>query len=168
MVYHYYTVDIDSFIYDGSATLTGSGKHAVLDTGTTLNYLPTEVAKAYNSKFLPPATYDKDSSTYFVDCHATVPEFQVRIGGKQFKIDGKDQILPAGTDSDGNEVCLSGTQDGGDPSDSTTVFILCAKFPLWLPNSIDHCFRGDVFLHNVVTTFNIQSNQITLTQRASY
>ncbi|KIM83061.1 hypothetical protein PILCRDRAFT_819851 [Piloderma croceum F 1598] len=148
--YLFYTVEIDSYIFNGSAAPTGSGKQAILDTGTTLNYLPNALAKAYNSKFVPPATYVADQDTYFVDCNATVPAFSVNIGGTKFTIDAADNILPAGTDSNGNELCVSGTQNGGDPSD-TDLFIL-----------------GDVFLHNVVVTFNVQSNKITITQRTAY
>jgi hypothetical protein len=130
--YRYYTVDIDSYVYNGSTTLTGSGKQAILDTGTTLNLLPNEVAKAYNAKFVPPADYDEDQGAYFVNCNATVPAFQVQIGGQQFKIDGKDQILPVGVDDGGNEICISGTQNGGNPSNTTRVFILCVKSPCCL------------------------------------
>jgi len=149
--FFYYTVDIDSYIYEGSTELTGSGKQAILDTGTTLNLVPTNVAKTYNAKFKPAATFDEDSGFYFVDCNATVPAFEVQIGGSKFSIDGKDQILLAGTDANGKETCISGTQDGGDPSNANNIFIL-----------------GDVFLHNVVATFNIKSNQITVSQRATY
>jgi hypothetical protein len=150
-VFMFYTVDIDSYIFDGSTSLTGTEKQAILDTGSTLNSLPTDVAKAYNAKFVPPATLDQVSNLYLVDCNATVPMFEVEIGGSSFSIDSKDQILPAGTDASGNKICHSAIQDGGDPSDPRSQFVL-----------------GDAFLHNVVVTFNIQSNRITLTQRATY
>jgi len=150
--YFFYTVDIDSYIFPGSgAKLTGAGKQAILDTGTTLNYVPTALAKAYNEKFVPAAKFSKAEDTYYVACNATVPSFEVVIGGKTFTVDAKDQILPSGTNEKGEEVCISGTQDGGDPSDPDTVYIM-----------------GDVFLHNVVSTFNVKKNTITLTQRAAY
>lgn len=122
--YLWYTVDVDAYSFNGSKALTGAGKQAILDTGTTLNYVPTNVAKAYNSQFVPKATFKSDEDTYYVSCNATVPAFTVEIAGTNFTIDGKDQILPAGTDDNGNEVCISGTQDGGDPSDSETIYIL--------------------------------------------
>ncbi|KAF7971953.1 hypothetical protein HWV62_19417 [Athelia sp. TMB] len=155
--YYFYTVDIDSYIFPGSnATglgLTGSGKQAILDTGTTVNWVPTELAKAYNAQFEPPATYDEDQGYYFVQCNATVPEFDVVIGGKTFTIDARDQILRWlwNTNESGEELCISGTQDGGDPSDPTTIYIM-----------------GGVFLHNVVTTFNVKNNVVTVTQREAY
>ncbi|KZP26584.1 acid protease [Athelia psychrophila] len=153
--YFFYTMDIGKYIFPNSTAqglgLTGAGKQAILDAGTTLNYVPTEVAKAYNAQFNPPAEFVADEATYYVACNATVPKFGVVIGGKTFTVDAKDQIIPAGTDATGAEVCLSGTQDGGDPSDPQTTYIL-----------------GDVFLHNVVSTFNVVKNTITLTQRKAY
>lgn len=122
--YLFYTVDIDTYIYDGSKPLTGTGKQAILDTGTTLNYVPSSVAKAYNSKFVPAADFHEDEDTYYVECNATVPAFAVEIGGQNFTIDAKDQILLVGTDDNGKELCISGTQDGGDPSDSSNIFIM--------------------------------------------
>ena len=173
--YYVYTVDIDSYIFPGSnATglgLTGAGKQAILDTGTTVNWVPTELAKAYNAQFEPAATYVEDQGYYFVQCNATIPEFDVVIGGKTFTIDAKDQILHWlwSTDESGEELCISGTQDGGDPSDPKTIYLM-----------------GGVFLHNVVvrlpwlvflaiansyplqTTFNVKKNVVTLTQREAY
>ena len=173
--YYFYTVDIDEYIFPGSnATglgLTGAGKQAILDTGTTVNWVPTELAKAYNVQFEPAATYVEDQGYYFVQCNATVPEFDVVIGGKTFTIDSKDQILRWlwSTDESGEELCISGTQDGGDPSDPNTIYLM-----------------GDVFLHNVVvclpwlvllaiaesyysqTTFNVRKNVVTVTQREAY
>lgn len=135
--YYFYTVDIDEYIFPGSTAkglkLTGSGKQAILDTGTTLNYVPTALAKAYNAQFKPAATFVEDEDIYYVACNATTPKFDVVIGGKTFTIDAKDQIMPYGTNEKGEEICISGTQDGGDPSDPSTVYIL-----------------GDVFLHHNV------------------
>ncbi|KZP11138.1 acid protease [Athelia psychrophila] len=153
--YFFYTVDIGEYIFPGSTAkglgLTGAGKQAILDTGNTLNYVPTNLAKAYNAQFSPPAKFVEDEDMYYVACNATVPKFDVVIGGKTFTVDAKDQILPLGTNAKGEEVCISGTQDGGDPSDPETLYIM-----------------GDVFLHNVVSTFNVISNTITLTQRTAY
>lgn len=129
--YFFYTVDIDSYVFAGASKLTGYGKQAILDTGTTLNYVPTALAKEYNSKFVPPAKFVEDEDTYYVECDAKVPSFEVEIGGTKFSVDAKDQILPNGFDSSGKVVCISGTQDGGDPSDPETVYIMCALSPLY-------------------------------------
>ena len=166
--YLFYTVDVDAYSFNGSKPLSCAGKQAILDTGTTLNYLPSNVAQAYNSKFVPKATFNTTDHTYYVSCNATVPAFTVEIAGTNFTVDGQDQIIPAGTDINGNEVCISGTQDGGDPSNPEVIYILCVRS---CPPSViltNEFIRGDVFLHNVVVTFNIQTNMVTLTQRAPY
>ncbi|KAJ7867225.1 acid protease [Mycena olivaceomarginata] len=54
------------------------------------------------------------------------------------------------TDANNNTVCITGTQDGG-ADQGGNVFIL-----------------GDVFLHNVVTTFNPVDGEVIITQRAPY
>jgi hypothetical protein len=129
-VFFYYTVDVDAYTFPGSTKVATSNNNTILDSGTTLNLVPTKVAKAYNAQFVPKATLDRDSGLYFVDCNATVPAFSVTLGGKVFPIDARDQILDAGTDDDGNTVCITGTQDGGaDTPDN--VFILCVVFFLW-------------------------------------
>jgi len=121
--YIYYSIDIDAYIFNGSTTLTGSGKKAILDTGTTFNYLPTALVKAYNSQFVPPATHD--GHWYFVDCNATAPPFEVKIGGTVFTIDPRDNIMPVGGYPNGTAICASGVLDGGDPSNLYGIYILC-------------------------------------------
>lgn len=144
LTYNYYTIDVDSYVFPGSSKLNTTGT-SILDTGTTLLYVPTEIAKAYNEQFVPKATFVADEDTYYVDCDATAPAFAVTIGGVEFSVTAADVILPIG---DGE--CLSGIQDGGSVSDGN-IFIL-----------------GDVFLHNVVATFNLSSNVVTLTERTAY
>jgi hypothetical protein len=85
--------------------------------------VPTDVAAAYSAQFKPPATLDPDFGLYLVDCDAKVPAFNVVIGGKTFTVDARDQIIPAGTDDNGNIICITGTQDGG-PDVDGDIFIL--------------------------------------------
>ncbi|KAJ7849004.1 acid protease [Mycena leptocephala] len=144
----WYTIDIDSYTFLGSEVVVTKNNNTFLDTGTTLNWVPTPVAKAYNALFSPPAILN-DNFMYVVDCNATAPAFAVVVGGKSFILDPKDQVV-AEKDEDGNLICLSGTQDEGSDVPGNS-FIL-----------------GDVFFHNVVTTFNPVDGEITLTQRAAY
>lgn len=92
----------------------------------------------------------EDEDTYYVQCNATAPDFAVTIGGVRFAVSGKDNVLPVGEDDDGNQVCISGTQDGG-PDEDGNIFIL-----------------GDTFLHNVVATFDVGANKIHLNERVPY
>ncbi|KAJ7348652.1 acid protease [Mycena albidolilacea] len=146
----FYTVDVDSYTFPGSDKVVTTNNNTVLDTGTTVNFFPSPVAAAYAAKFSPPAVVDPDTGLYTIACNATVPDFAVTIGGKSFSIHKRDQILPTGKDVNNNTVCITGTQDGG-ADQGGNVFIL-----------------GDVFLHNVVTTFNPVDGEVIITQRAPY
>ncbi|KAJ7789177.1 acid protease, partial [Mycena olivaceomarginata] len=146
----FYTVDVDSYTFPGSDKVVTANNNTVLDTGTTVNFFPSPVAAAYAAKFSPPAVVNPDTGLYTIACNATVPDFAVTIGGKSFSIDKRDQILPTGKDANNNTVCITGTQDGG-ADQGGNVFIL-----------------GDVFLHNVVTTFNPVDGEVIITQRAPY
>lgn len=121
--YLWYTVDA-SYVFTGVPA--HSNTSAILDTGTTLNYLPTAVVAAYNAKFSPPATINQDYGFWQVACNAKPPPFSIAINGASFPIAAADQILPSGlTDQNGKMICMSGTQDGGDPNDPEVTFILC-------------------------------------------
>ncbi|KAI0685703.1 aspartic peptidase domain-containing protein [Cytidiella melzeri] len=145
----FYNIDVDSYTFPGSNKVNTTGSAAILDTGTTLNFVPTPVALAYNAAFRPPATFDEDAGLFVVDCDSTAPPFSAVIGGKPFVVDGRDNVIPS-LDENGDLVCISGTQDGG-PNEDGNIFIL-----------------GDVFLHNVVATFDIQDEAITLHERTPY
>ncbi|KAK7045280.1 acid protease [Favolaschia claudopus] len=148
--FFFYTVNVESFTFPGSKGVVTANNNTILDTGTTLNFVPDPVAAAYNAQFKPAAVLDPDFDLFVVECNATVPDFAVVIGGKSFTIDPRDQILPAGTDDNGTIICITGTQPGG-PDVPEDIFIL-----------------GDVFLHNVVSTYNPVAGEITLTERAKY
>jgi hypothetical protein len=96
----WYTIDIDSYTFLGSEVVVTKNNNTFLDTGTTLNWVPTPVAKAYNALFSPPAILN-DNFMYVVDCNATAPAFAVVIGGKSFILDPHDQVV-AEKDEDGN------------------------------------------------------------------
>jgi hypothetical protein len=117
--YFWWTIPIDKYIFPGSDDIPTNGT-AIIDTGSTLNWLPTEIAAAYNQGFQPPAVFDGDQGLYFVDCNATVPPLSVVLGNITFDVEAKDLIVP---NSDGSGTCLSGVQDNG-PSTPTTTFIL--------------------------------------------
>ncbi|KAJ6450922.1 acid protease [Mycena sanguinolenta] len=146
----FYTVEVESYTFPGSDQVVTMNNNTVLGTGTTVNYFPSPVAAAYAAQFSPPAVEDPDTGLYTVACNATVPDFGVTIAGKTFPIDKRDQIIPTGKDANNNTVCITGTQDGG-ADQAGAVFIL-----------------GDVFLHNVVATFNPVDGEVTLTQRVPY
>lgn len=121
-LYAFYGIHVDAYTFPGSTSLS-TATVAVLDTGTTLNLVPDDVAAAFNAQFKPKAQLDAGSGDYIVNCNAKAPAFSVTIGGKVFSVDPRDLILPAGTDEKGNVVCISGVVGHG-PNVDTSIFIL--------------------------------------------
>lgn len=105
--YGFYTITVTGFRYERSeetkwthpifpsplGPLTNSSQlQVIVDTGSTLTYLPNGIAEAVNALFDPPAVYDADSGTYAVNCSAKAPEFGVKIGEQTFFINEEDLI----------------------------------------------------------------------------
>jgi hypothetical protein len=123
--YMFWTVPVDKYVFPNSTLanpvpVSSNGGTAILDTGTTLNYLPTSVARRFNQAFVPPATYDRKQGLYFVKFTAKAPPFAVVVS---FEVDARDNVVVAGTDKDGKDICISGTQDGGTRTPDN-IFIL--------------------------------------------
>ncbi|PYH90947.1 acid protease [Aspergillus ellipticus CBS 707.79] len=150
--YDFYTINIDSMTLNGE-TLSGAGGddiQYIVDSGTTLNYVPTAVSEKINAAFSPAATYSEDEGAYIVDCDATAPTHGVTIGGTTFYINALDLILEAGTDENGETICISGVVDGGSDT-SEDLYIL-----------------GDTFQKNVVTVFDIGAVELKFAAREDY
>ena len=76
--YTYYTIELDAFVLGDNDI--GSNLHVIVDSGTTLTYLPAAIAKGINGAFDPPAQIV--NGIYETACDATPPSFAIRIGGK--------------------------------------------------------------------------------------
>ncbi|CAK5265162.1 unnamed protein product [Mycena citricolor] len=148
--YAWYSLNVTGYDFPGSMSIPTSSNNTFVDSGTTVNYVATPVAAAYNALFVPPGAFDQELQSFVVPCNATAAVLNVVINGKRFEIDPRDQVVPLQKGSDGKEICISGTQDGG-PDVAGNTFVL-----------------GDVFLHNVVTTYNPIDAEITFTQRQPY
>jgi hypothetical protein len=107
----YYTTTASSVNFPGSEQLNTTIPTIILDSGTTLVYLPDKIADAYNSHWNPAAQYDPSSGIYFVDCDAVAPKLNITIGGVDFKFDSRDLVYSAqdGYDQD----CISSIVPGG-------------------------------------------------------
>ncbi|KAJ5621692.1 hypothetical protein N7528_006475 [Penicillium herquei] len=119
--YDFYTINIDAVTVAGKS-LTAAGGSSIHD----------------------------DEGAYVVDCDATPPTHGITIGGTTFTINPLDMILYAGTDDDGNSICISGIDDGGD-DDSEDLFIL-----------------GDTFQKNVVTVFDVGAVEMKFAPHEDY
>lgn len=120
IVYEFYTVIIDGFAFSSSSnaqfnpynypnnlktTLSGNGTNVIIDSGTSLLYVPNNIASAVNTLFSPPGSYNTDTLTWEVDCDAIPPTFGVSIGQKVFYVNAADMIL-----QNGPSTCISGVQ----------------------------------------------------------
>jgi hypothetical protein len=94
--YGFYAMTPDAIVYNGSAATQSNDW--IVDSGTTLIYAPSAMAKAINSQFIPPST-DGQS----VSCNAVAPSVGVKIGGKTFTINPADMIVSLGANT-----CVSG------------------------------------------------------------
>jgi hypothetical protein len=110
----------------------------VLDTGTTLSYLPPAIASAINKAYDPPAT--QVGGQWTVKCNAKTPKVAMKLGGKNLWFDGKDMILKASP-----TICLSGIQG--------------------TKSALAPSILGGVFLKNVVAVFDIGAAEIRLANR---
>jgi hypothetical protein len=129
----FYTITPDALVFSGAGSKQTN--QFIIDSGTTLNYLPSTTAKIINSLFSPKATLS--NGAYVVNCNAKAPAFGVKIGGKTFVTNPQDMIFA----DEKSGSCVSAIQDGG----SSGPFIL-----------------GDVFLNSVVAVFDVGAAQIRI------
>ncbi|OAG00138.1 acid protease [Paraphaeosphaeria sporulosa] len=118
--YAFYTIPVDGFAITPpsgpatvpvanmtSSTVSGTSQRAhrqdgaaplqmILDSGSTLLYLPDATADYLASLFSPPARYVPSSNTYITSCRAQQPRFGVVIGGTTFYINPEDMLTREG------------------------------------------------------------------------
>ncbi|KAK5089336.1 hypothetical protein LTR70_007133 [Exophiala xenobiotica] len=134
-----------SFNSTSRAFPTSEPTSYILDSGTTLSFLPSNLIYRYANMFRPPARFDPSTGFYFVDCQAQVPPLGVKIGGKVFWHKSMDLIKQydyAGT------TCILGVQDSGRLGG---VNIL-----------------GDTFLGNVLAVFDLGEGVVRFAGRREY
>lgn len=115
----------------------------IVDSGTTLIYLPTGIADSINCLFSPPAYFSDEAGADVVACNATAPEVGVTIGGKTLYLNPADLILDGGLSGG---LCVSGIQDNGGG-----LSIL-----------------GDVFLKNVIAVFDVGAAEMRFAPHEYY
>jgi hypothetical protein len=122
----FYTIKPDGYVYGtkkGIISTHSSSVPAIVDSGTTLLYVPTSVANGYLASFDPPPTLHQGE--YFYPCNATAPEFGIKIAGTTFNISSADIILPDSgftNKTTGVEYCLIGVVDGGAGAAAFPIF----------------------------------------------
>lgn len=131
------------------ANVTGGSNttrfQAVVDSGNYYNQLPAEVAAPVHAAYSPPAVYDAVSGLAPVDCNAIPPSFSLTIAGQVFHHQPEDLILQL-------------------PDGSCTATILPPP-PGQLGISLN--FLGDAFMHNVVSVFDFEKNEMRFAARTN-
>lgn len=151
--YTFYTITTNGFEYKSAQSNWNLGSwltyfgypndptqvQVIIDTGTTVNYLPKTIADEVNALFVPPASYNSQIGYYTVDCNAKAPEFGVRIGPEIFYVNPVDNIIPLSP-----TICITGVQITGQGGNS---------------------ILGHVFLKNVLAVFDVGASEMRFAAR---
>lgn len=92
----------------GSGATVSRSIAGIADTGTTLIYIDTAVAKAYWAK-VSGAKVDNTQGGYVFPCSATLPNFSITVGGVAQIVPGK--FINYSPISTGSSTCFGGIQD---------------------------------------------------------
>ncbi|TLS26217.1 hypothetical protein PpBr36_04527 [Pyricularia pennisetigena] len=143
--YYFYTVLLDQILMNNTRLSLRADNLPgfIVDSGTTLNYFPFEIAVAVNNLFDPPAILDSSQGAWFVPCTGTTaPSLGITLGGTTLWTDSSSMILPEVKNAEG--LCATGI--------SATD-----AFPYIL---------GDTFMQNIVTVFDLSDKmEIRYAQR---
>ncbi|KAK1760766.1 aspartic peptidase domain-containing protein [Echria macrotheca] len=138
--YLYYALTPDKMVWKNSTSKAEQTvlPQVIVDSGTTLNVFPYDIARSINEHFTPPAVYLKSQGGWFVPCNAAPPSLGVQIGGQMLWTDHANMILRQIVD-DRTGFCATGIgassmgDDGG-----LGLYIL-----------------GDVFMQGLVAVFDV-------------
>ena len=114
----------------------------LIDSGTTVNYLPQTIADAVNKLFEPAATYNNQIGYYTVPCNAKAPEFGVKIGTETFYVNPQDMVIKLSA-----STCISGVSATGAGGNS---------------------ILGHAFLKNVLAIFDVGASEMRFAAREYY
>ncbi|KAL7892491.1 aspartic peptidase domain-containing protein [Trichoderma sp. SZMC 28014] len=138
--YSFYTIVPDGMRWDQTTDTT---KYPyIVDTGTTMLYLPPPLAESIANSFQPRAVYLYQWGTYFAPCDAIPPHFAIIISGVEFWINPADLIYQDLVDPL-TGYCAIGIASGG-----PGPYIL-----------------GDVFLQNVLAVFDVGAAEMRFYSR---
>lgn len=152
--YAFYAIRIDGFVVlprtapstvfepqlPPSQNFTVTPIAAVVDSGSTLMYLPNNVTDYIAASFSPPAVFSEMTGMWMAGCGAVAPRVGIIIGGKTFWVDARDLI--------NNETNGGGVRKTG----------LCAIASQRA--SAGDAVLGDAFLKNVIAVFDLGRNEM--------
>jgi aspergillopepsin I len=139
-----YAVKALGFDVDGRSV--GNATRVIIDSGTTMSYLPAAVVNAMGAAFNPPAK--SLLGNLMVNCNARAPKFGIKFNGATMYIDGKDLILSQELSSGGR--CALGIQGPKGLGGATG-----GKFSI----------LGGPFMKSVVSVFDVGAAEIRFANR---
>ncbi|KAG6011025.1 saccharopepsin [Claviceps maximensis] len=133
----YWEVDIDSIAFgDEVADLDNTG--AILDTGTSLNVLPSSLAELLNKEIGAKKSWN---GQYTIDCEAvkSLPDVTFNLAGSNYSLPASDYILQL------QGTCISTFQGMDIPEPAGPLIIL-----------------GDAFLRRYYSVYDLGKNAVGL------
>ncbi|KAF2718542.1 acid protease [Polychaeton citri CBS 116435] len=115
---------------------------ALLDSGSSLMYLPDNITqKIYDATN---SQYNSDQGAAFVDCNLAkaAGSLDFTFSGPTIRVDLSELVIEAGTDSNGDKVCILGIGPAGD---SASVL-------------------GDTFIRSAYIVYDLTNNEISIAQ----
>lgn len=143
----YYYIGIDGLRVNGAVFPAGQFNTFMVDTGSTLNWVPTFLAQQINAAFEPPAVYDPEEGLWIVTCSAKSPSFGIVIGGTPFFINAADMIMSSARQPNGIEWCISTVMGAGNNADTDTYIL------------------GSPFMKNVLSVYDVCAGLISFAPR---
>lgn len=129
---------------NGNSTAIASGLTvpALLDSGSSLMYLPDDIAQSIFSA--TGAEYDSEQGAAIVDCDmgSSDDTIDFTFSSPTIKVALNELVIVAGQDRRGNEICILGIAPAGS---STPVL-------------------GDTFLRSAYVVYDLANNEISLAQ----
>jgi len=113
----------------------------IIDSGTTLMYLPDLLVDYIALLFSPPAFINPYNGLYMAICDSIAPRFGVIISGKTFYVNPEDLLNPMSPD-----VCMLAIQKQG----------------------AGDAVLGDSFLKNVLAVFDVGIHEMRFAARENY
>lgn len=143
--YRLYRTSIESFTIGSQSNMVsakGKKTQVSIDSGTAAMLLPVDIAKAFNSQWAPPATFERGAG-WVVDCTAKAPKFGVKIGGVMLDVDSEDLMTP---------------HEAGMPGQKCASAVQQAEFP-------GSGMLGSSFMKGVVAVFDVGAGELRFAQR---
>jgi hypothetical protein len=145
----FYTIKF-GFLFDGANKIPGnSNDHAlnhfvgIIDSGTSLTFVPARVASAVGALFKPPGKPDSAGLWHQVDCNAKPPVFGLIIEGHAFSIPPGEMIIPG---------------EGG------RCWSVVVGYAVEAPVD-DKLIIGQPFMRQVVTVFDVDQTRLAFAKK---